>query len=486
MTSRDRLVLNAILRASFPSFLQRCFLTLNPGAIFHDNWHIEALAYHLELVRIGKLRRLIVNIPPRFLKSTVCSVAFPAFLLGHDPTKRLIVASYSGELATKLSNDFRVILQAPWYRSAFPGTRISQIKSTEAEVMTTRLGYRLAASVGGTLTGRGGNIVIIDEPMKAQDAYSDTRRKAVNDWFDNTLLSRLDDKRTGAIIVVMQRLHCDDLTGKQLRGPDDWTLLSLPAIAEHDEQIQIGENTFHFRKAGDLLHPKREPAEVLDGMLAHLGSEMFSAHYQQKPTPARGNMIKREWVRRYDDLPAQTPSTYVLQSYDTATTGWSVCTTWRVQDGRYYLADVMRGRFNWPTLKARAIEHARAHCPTTILVEDTDIGKALIPELRNQGFTVVGVQVVHNKEIRMAIQSGKFESGLVFFPRCALWLADLEAEVFAFPASPHDDQIDSISQALAYAINNALWTDEAAKGWSKVATALAWDQAFGRLAGRPW
>jgi hypothetical protein len=259
MTSQDRVVLNAILRASFPSFVQRCFLTLNPGAIFQDNWHIEALAYHLELVRIGKLRRLIINVPPRFLKSTVCSVAFPAFVLGHDPSKRFIVASYGSELAIKLGNDFRVILQSAWYESAFPRTRISPIKSTEAEVMTTRLGYRLAVSVGGTLTGRGGDIAIIDDPIKPQDAYSDTKRAAANDWFATTLLSRLDDKRTGAIIVVMQRLHADDLTGKLLRGSDDWTVLSLPAIAEHDERIQIGGNSYHFRKAGDLLHPEREP-----------------------------------------------------------------------------------------------------------------------------------------------------------------------------------------------------------------------------------
>jgi predicted phage terminase large subunit-like protein len=449
MTSQDRVVLNAILRASFPSFVQRCFLTLNPGAIFQDNWHIEALAYHLEFVRIGKLRRLIINVPPRFLKSTVCSVAFPAFVLGHDPSKRFIVASYGSELAIKLGNDFRVILQSAWYESAFPRTRISPIKSTEAEVMTTRLGYRLAVSVGGTLTGRGGDIAIIDDPIKPQDAYSDTKRAAANDWFATTLLSRLDDKRTGAIIVVMQRLHADDLTGKLLRGSDDWTVLSLPAISEHDERIQIGDNSYHFRKAGDLLHPEREPLEVLDSLRAQLGTEIFSAQYGQSPVAAGGNMIKTEWVRRYDHLPARTSSTHVLQSYDTASkdgeqNNWTVCTTWHVHDARYYLVDVLRGRFDYPTLRAQAVEHARAHRPTTILIEDTGVGTALVSELRNQGFSVVGVKVEHNKEIRMAIQCGKFESGLVVFPYRASWLDDLEAELFAFPGSPHDDQVDSI------------------------------------------
>jgi hypothetical protein len=168
MTSTDRDVLDAYLRTEFTGFLQRCFLMLNPVATYLPNWHIEALAYHLELVRLGKIRRLIVNLPPRFLKSLMCSVAFPAFVLGHDPTKRLIVVSYGAELATKLGNDCRTVVQSAWYQRLFPEMRISRIKNTEAEVITTRHGCRLAASVGGSLTGRGGDFIIIDDPLKPQ------------------------------------------------------------------------------------------------------------------------------------------------------------------------------------------------------------------------------------------------------------------------------------------------------------------------------
>jgi hypothetical protein len=142
MSSSDRVALNALLRTSFPYFLRRCFLELNPAAMFLENWHIDAIAYHLELARIGKSRRLIVNVPPRSLKSTICSVAFPAYALGRDPTKRFIVASYGSELATKLSNDFRNILQSDWYRSAFPETRISPSKNSETEVTTTPYGQK--------------------------------------------------------------------------------------------------------------------------------------------------------------------------------------------------------------------------------------------------------------------------------------------------------------------------------------------------------
>jgi hypothetical protein len=380
MTNRDRALLNTVLRTDFYAFARRSFLTLNPGTTFLANWHLEALCYHLELLRRGQIRRLIVNQPPRSLKSLICSVAFPAFILGHDSTRRVIGVSYGSELAGKFSSDCRTILQSGWYRGAFPGARISRAKNTEAEVTTTRHGYRLATSVGGTLTGRGGNLIIIDDPIKPTDAYSDSKRHGVNEWYSNTLLSRIDDQCTGAIVVVMQRFHPDDLTGKLLSGSDNWTVLSFPAIAEQEEKILIGENRYHHREIGDVLHPERVPMSALNDIRAQVGTEVFAAQYQQNPVAPGGNMIKRDWVRRYDDLPARTSATYVLQSYDCASkpgeqNSWSVCTTWHVSDGKYYLADVLRGRFDYPSLKAHAIEHAQFHRPTTILVEDSGVGE---------------------------------------------------------------------------------------------------------------
>jgi predicted phage terminase large subunit-like protein len=489
MTTSERVLLNAILRAEFTAFLRRCFLTLNPGATYLPNWHIDALAYDLELVRRGKIRRLIVNMPPRSLKSIVCSVAFPAYVLGHDPRKRFIVASYGAELATKLGNDCRAVLQAPWYRSAFPGTRISRIKNTEAEVMTTRHGFRMATSVGGTLTGRGGDIIIIDDPLKPLDAYSDSALKSVNDWYTSTVPSRLDDKRTGAIIVVAQRLHPDDLTGVLLGRSSEWTLLNFPAIAERDEQIQIGDERYHVRKIGDLLHAAHEPSWVLDDMRAQLGPEAFAAQYQQNPVAPGGNMIKRVWVRRYDGLPVRTSSTHVLQSWDTASkdgeqNDWSVCTTWYVLDGRYYLVDVLRGRFDYPTLKERAIAHGRAHRPTKVLIEDAGVGTALVAELK-KCFTVIAVKVDDNKKTRMSVQSAKFASGDVVFPRQAPWLEELEAELFAFPGSRYDDQVDSVSQALGHETQVHGWSAKSVEGYNRLVEGMAME-AYWRSMGRPW
>jgi hypothetical protein len=213
--------LRALLRTDFASFARKVFATVCPGQALLWEWYLDAICYELDRVRLGENRRLIINAPPRMLKSILVSVAFPAFLLGLDPSARIVCVSYSADLAKKFSNDFRAVIESDWYRATFPCTRISQHKNTEAEMVFTARGFRFATSVGGTLTGRGGDYIIIDDPVKADDALSETRRTAANQWFNNTLLSRLDDKRKGAIIVAMQRVHVDDMTGFLLENSDD-------------------------------------------------------------------------------------------------------------------------------------------------------------------------------------------------------------------------------------------------------------------------
>ena len=234
------------------------------------NGHICAIAYCLEQIRLGKIKRLIINVPPRSLKSLMCSVAFPAFVLGHDPSKRLIAVSYGADLAIKHGNDFRAVINSAEYRAIFPGMRVSSMKNTQTEVVTTLNGFRLGTSVDGALTGRGADIIVIDDPIAALAAPSQKAREHVRLWYFNTLLSRLDDKQNGAIVLVMQRLHEDDLAGVLLRGSDEWTVLSLPAIAERDEQIPIGNGQFYCRRAGDVLHPEREPRDVLESLRAQM------------------------------------------------------------------------------------------------------------------------------------------------------------------------------------------------------------------------
>ena len=384
---------------------------------------------------------------------------------------------------SKHGNDFRKIVNSAEYHGIFPGMRISAMKNTQTEVVTTLNGFRLAISVDGTLTGRGGDIIIIDDPIAALAALSQKSREHVVDWYFNTLLSRLDDQQNGAIVLVMQRLHEDDLAGVLLRGSDEWTVLSLPAIAEQDEEIPIGNGQVHFRRAGDVLHPERQSREDLESLRAQLPPEIYAAQYQQQPVAPGGAMIKRVWVRRYDQLPK---SGRIIQSWDVANkqgeeNDYSVCTTWRIYDKRYYLIDLLRGRFDFPTLRRKVSEQAKLHKASQILIEDAGFGTALIQELKTAHFSVVAVKPEYDKKIRMAIQSAKFENGQVFFPKEAPWLRDLEDELFAFPNGRHDDQVDSISQALGHKIAS-FWTNESLDRYNNFVSALI----LARLSGRPW
>jgi predicted phage terminase large subunit-like protein len=454
MTHLEQAFHDAILRTDFESFLRRCVMTLNPGFPYLPNWHISAIAYRLERIRSGKTKRLIINLPPRHLKSLTVSVAFSAFLLGHEPWHRMFAISYGDELSLKHALDFRSIVESPWYRRAFPGMRIA--RSLQDEVWTTAQGFRKATSVYGTLTGLGGDIFIIDDPQKPVDAQSDIQRNRLNHWLSNTLMSRLDSKEDGVIIVVMQRVHLNDISG-YLMESGDWEVLSLPAIAEQDETVAIGDRKFHRRRAGEALHPELESLESLKELQRQIGSDVFAAQYQQSPVPPGGAMIRREWLRYYVILPERTYRTKIIQSWDTAAkdgaqNDWSVCTTWMLVGNCYYLIDLTRGRYEYPRLKEIAIALAQKHKPNYVLIEDASTGTALAQELKSAHFggTVRLVPIERDKIGRVYVNQAKFEAGLVLFPKGAPFMPELEAELLAFPQGKTDDQVDSISQALSH------------------------------------
>ena len=325
------------------------------------------------------------------------------------------------------------------------------------ELITTRRGYRKSTSVSGALTGLGGNFFLIDDPQKPVDAQSETLRNGLNGWYANTLLSRLDNKQTGVIIVVMQRVHADDLSGFLAGSSDEWTVLSLPAIAEVPERIQIGPDRFYERGIGEALHPAYELIETLQNLRRALGSDVFGAQYQQSPVPPGGAMIKRPWLRYYDVLPERSSRAKVIQSWDTAAKNgaqndWSVCTTWLVVDNKYYLLDLTRGRYEYPQLRKTAIALAERFEPDNILIEDASTGIALAQELNEVlVFSVVEpIPIERDKIGRLYVQQAKFEAGRVLFPKGASFLPELETELLMFPQGKTDDQVDSITQALAY------------------------------------
>jgi predicted phage terminase large subunit-like protein len=477
----------AVCRSDFVSFFRKCFQTLMPHAALLLNWHIYAMAFKFEQLRNGTIKRLIINVPPRSLKSTMM-VAFVAFLLGLNPTLRIILVTYGSDLSIKFTNDLRAILNSSWYQQLFPGTRISDIKNTEVEFVTSRNGFFLASSVEGALTGRGADFIFVDDPIKPMDALADARRERVSTWFNSTLLSRLDDKQRGCIVLLMQRLHPDDLAGRLQRSSTGWITLALAAICEREEQIQISENQYYVRHADEALHPDREPLHVLEAIRSQIGAELFAAQFQQAPMPAQGTVINQGWIHRYDQLPARTSSSQIIQSWDTAAkegelNDYSACVTLLYQAGKYYLVDVLRFRFDYPTLRARAIAHARTYRANIILVEDTGLGTALVAELKAQQLTAVGVQPQVNKKMRMAIQSEKFKNGTILLPGQASWLRDFEEELCAFPHSRHDDQIDALSQALAQPMpkGHMMWSDEHTKNFNEALATIAFHQWIRRF-----
>jgi predicted phage terminase large subunit-like protein len=451
-----RHLLDLKLRSDLTTFIHRAFQSLSPRQPYLHNWHIEAIGWHLQQCAIGKIKRLLIALPPRSLKSICASVAFPAWVLGHDPTKRIICASYSENLATKHALDCRALMESAWYRRVFPHTRISRQKNTQLNFLTTYQGFRYSTSVGGTLTGRRGNLILVDDPIKPEDALSDSKRSSVNEWFDRALYSRLDDKRNDVIIVIMQRLHIDDLIG-YVQEKEPWVYLQLPAIAETEQQITIGYDETYIRQPGEPLHEEREPREVLDRIKLRLGSFNFSAQYQQSPVPLEGEIIKWEWFRFYDELPTRGPKTRIVQSWDTASkaeeiSDFSVCTTWLIEGRDYYLIDVVRERLTYPDLKRRVIELVRSFGADGLVIEDKGSGTALIQDLQRETIESLPAPFAFvpegDKVTRMHAQSAKIEAGHVYLPRRALWFEEFRIELLQFPKGKYDDQVDSMSQFL--------------------------------------
>lgn len=450
-----RALLRETLRRDLAAFVHRSFQVVSPGNAYRHNWHVEALAWHLREVFERRIRRLVITMPPRNLKSICASVAFPAWALGHDPALRLIAASYSQELAAKHARDCRAVMQSPWYREAFARTRLDAAKSAELEFETTARGGRLSTSVGGTLTGRGGDIIIVDDPMKPAEAMSDAKRAAVREWYDATLYSRLDDRARGAIVVVMQRLHLDDLVGHVL-GKEAWVHLDLPAIAEVPQRIRTGDRTWRERAPGDVLHPDREPLDELERLRATPGSHAFAAQYQQQPVPADGALVKWGWFRTYAGPLDRRPGDQVIQSWDTANKAeqrndYSVCTTWLIRGETFYLLDLHRERLEFPDLKRRVVALRHRHAAEMVLIEDRGSGVQLVQALREEGVHPIPIAPESDKATRLCAQSMHIEAGRVLLPAEAPWLDDFRSEILRFPQGRHDDQVDSLSQFLAWA-----------------------------------
>jgi predicted phage terminase large subunit-like protein len=446
-----------LLALDFRSFMMRVFQTVSPADEFEANWHQEAIAWALEEIEFGLNRRLIVNVPPRSLKSIIISIAWVAWLLGQDPRLRIVCISYAGELSAKFARDCRNVMESAWYRRVFPGTRLSG-RRAEHDFETTAGGGRFSTSIDGTLTGRGGDILIIDDPMKPADAYSDVVRKRVLEFFKGTALSRLNNKKTGSIVVVMQRLHEEDLCGHLLEA-GGWKHLCLPARTGEDLDVQIGPEQWFRWEAETLLHADREDDEFLEKEKRLMGSADFSAQYLQQPIPAGGVMAKRDWLKTYENAPDWQSGDLIVQAWDTASkdgvlNDYSVCITALARRNSVFVLDVFRAKLEFPALKAHAIRLAQLWNAGALLIEDAASGTQLLQALRRDEpagvCTPIGLRPEGDKVNRFWGQTGRIEAGDLLLPTEAPWLDLFLHEILGFPQARHDDQADALAHLLGW------------------------------------
>ncbi|SDH03041.1 terminase [Propionivibrio dicarboxylicus] len=448
----------ASVRDDFLVFVQQAFAFLYPGKTFDENWHIEAIIHHAMRCVAGELPRLIINLPPRQLKSFIISIALPAFVIGRDPTAKLICVSYSEDLAKSLARDFRRIVDSTWFQNVFP--EVKRAKSTELEFVTDQGGFRLATSVGGTLTGRGGDIMIVDDPIKPQDALSDSLRNSANEWFRSTLLSRLDDKRYSILLIVMQRLHVNDLTGF-VEAAGGFFKLSLPAIAERDETIDIRDGVAYKRLEGEALHEEREPIAILEGIRNQMGTANFAAQYQQHPEIPEGAMFKRAWFKFINKLPQPLPEGHYFVSIDTAlstaeSADYSALTLIYADRNGYVICHAERGHWDYEELKRRAHSYIERFGRDNVdfIVEATGAGISLISYLRKNLLHCFSYFPKDGKQTRAAYALPTIHEGRVFIlnqPGKNAWIEPYLNEFLTFPHGRFDDQVDSLVQFIIWA-----------------------------------
>ena len=439
------------MRKDYAPFIKRVVATVAPGSTFVTNWHIDLISEYLMAVYRGELRRLCINIPPRSLKTILCSIGFPAWLLGKDPTTQILCASYSARLSLKDSVDTRLVMQQPWYQGVFPGVELVKDMNTKNEFQTTKRGKRVATSAGGSCIGYGADYILIDDIQNPLQALSDTEREKSSTWVEQNLLTRLNNEKTGAIINIQQRLHTSDATALLL--DKGYEHLSIPLIAQKKEYWDFG-SIKHTREKGELLHPERFGPEEVKQKKLDLGSYAWAGQYLQMPAPIEGNMIKLEWFNRYASKPTKFIKT--VHSWDTASkdselNDFSALTVWAETEDGYYLLETYKEKLRYPDLKKAVINFAERDNPDVILIEDKSSGIALIQDLKTDTkLPVIPVNPVQSKVVRLDCCAPLIESGQVWLPTKAPWLIDLEQELINFPNIVSKDSVDSISQFLNY------------------------------------
>jgi len=431
-------------------FLHLAFKVLFPGQKLFKADYLETLCWELQELWDGRTRRLVINMVPRNLKSIVASVVFPAWAIGRDPEKQVLVACYGDTLARDQSILFRKLTSSAFYRATFPGLRLRDRAGRLHEFRTDAGGGRRAVTLGGAVTGLGADLIVVDDLMKASDATSDARRREVREFFDQTLLSRLNDKKNGGVVAIQQRLHPDDLPAHLLEK-DGYRHLNFPAVATEGCEYELYYGHSWRRAQGSVLCPGREDADTLDSIRREIGDRAFQAQYQQDPVAGGVSMVDAARLHLMPGSPDDYRFLKTVQTWDTAIkvdtdSDYSVCATFGWDGTRWVLADVLRERLEFGDLKLRALQlrwHWRAE---DVIVEGAASGLALVQDMRRNAFyEFTALSVNEPKEARFAVAADWLHSGRIGILNECAWYPDLRREILDFPSGRHDDQVDAIS-----------------------------------------
>ena len=397
--------------------------------------------------------RLMLFMPPRHGKSTLASVAFPAWHLGRHPNHEFISCSYSGSLAMNFSRKVRQLLREPVYKNVFEKARLDKDSQSIESWQTTQGGGYVAAGVGGGITGKGAHVMVIDDPVKnREDAESDNNRDATWDWYTSTAYTRLSPG--GGILVILTRWHDDDLAGRLLKqaeeGADQWEVIKYPAIAEVDET---------FRKYGESLHPERYNVDALEQIRKAIGPRDWSALYQQNPVSDEGDYFSRDMIRYYEDEDIEYAQLNYYCAWDLAIgqrdrNDYSVGIVVGVDEyDNLFVVDVVRGKYDGFELVEQILDLYETWRPGIVGIERGHIEMALGPFLqkrtRERGLSEAYFKDLkvgrRDKEARARAIQGRMQQGMVYFPKDAVWTGTMVAELLRFPNGAHDDQVDALA-----------------------------------------
>jgi predicted phage terminase large subunit-like protein len=408
----------------------------------------------------GSIKRLIINVPPRHMKSISVAVALPAWTWATQPHKKFLYASYASSLSIRDSTKCRRLIDSLWYKAHFGDKfRLTDDQNQKQRFENDKTGYRIATSVGGALTGDGGDIICIDDPHNSVEADSSKVREGVLEWWDQAMQTRLNDPKTGAFVIIMQRLHEQDLTGhilaNQLEG--EWDHLMLPARYEVGAPNPMRSSlgfTDPRTQEGELLWPDRMDEKTLKTLERSLGSYAAAGQLQQRPSPKGGGILKASWWVPWEkeELPEVT---YVIQSWDTAfetkeSSSYSARTTWGIfkHNGHDCLIvlEAWYDKVTYPELRKLAQEAYNDWEPDAVLIEKKASGASLLQDLRMAGVPVLAYSPDRDKVARAHASSALLEDGRIYYPK-RKWAEDLISICAAFPAAKNDDIVDTCTQA---------------------------------------